>query len=412
MAVECHNIPTQSPTIPMGSNGYPGNHSGSHQNSQHSQYPQSNQPVPPYLGSNAPQYANGNFQPLDPNAQAQYPPGGYNFQGQQQNAPAVYTAQQYPPQPAMTGPVYTQAQPPVNLVNPPAASWNPANPQYSQYPQPYAAQQFPPAYQNQIPLPGTFAPAQPYTNQQMPPQQVYHAVQPNVTMENGGLYQTYPSPNSTYSPPQNGPPLPISSPSNDYKTYVPPLQNTAYQSPAFQTYPAAAQPVPLPIQTPMPTSFSPRPAPAHTPPFINQTGTISPFNAPPIVANFAPSAPPYQPSPPQRIVSPTPSSDTGNTAIDIDKLYQAIETPGVNETQIITILSERSLSQMRAINEAYKLAYRRDLADHLNSVLRGSFGRLAVNLAKPPSHVDADNLYQAIHSAGSDKELFIEVDIL
>jgi annexin A7/11 len=64
---------------------------------------------------------------------------------------------------------------------------------------------------------------------------------------------------------------------------------------------------------------------------------------------------------------------------------------------------------MRNITHLYKTTYNRELSDHLSEMTKGSFGRLCVNLTKPPSHVDAEYVQAALNGVGSDKDLLTEV---
>ncbi|KAJ1206835.1 hypothetical protein NDU88_002232 [Pleurodeles waltl] len=98
-----------------------------------------------------------------------------------------------------------------------------------------------------------------------------------------------------------------------------------------------------------------------------------------------------------------------NAAADAAALNKALMEKGVNERDIIDILTSRSNAQRQQIKVAYKQATGKVLEDSLKSALSGNFETVVLALLKTPAQFDAQELRNAMKGLGTDENTLIEV---
>lgn len=98
-----------------------------------------------------------------------------------------------------------------------------------------------------------------------------------------------------------------------------------------------------------------------------------------------------------------------NAAADAAALDKAMKEKGVNEKNIIDILTCRSNAQRQQIKGAYKQSSGKILEDSLKSALSGNLEAAVLALLKTPAQFDAQELRNAMKGLGTDENTLIEV---
>jgi annexin A7/11 len=82
---------------------------------------------------------------------------------------------------------------------------------------------------------------------------------------------------------------------------------------------------------------------------------------------------------------------------------------GTDEDAIISILCHRSNDQRMEIVKTFKTAYGKNLLDNIRSECRNNFLSVLIALLTPTMEFYAQELYEAMHGAGTDVDVLIEV---
>lgn len=82
---------------------------------------------------------------------------------------------------------------------------------------------------------------------------------------------------------------------------------------------------------------------------------------------------------------------------------------GTDEDAIIDILGHRSIKQRLEIVSHFKTLFGQDLIQELDSELSGRFFKICKALCQDPVAYDAQELYDAMHGAGTDEDCLIEI---
>uniref|UniRef100_A0A667XT43 Annexin n=1 Tax=Myripristis murdjan TaxID=586833 RepID=A0A667XT43_9TELE len=94
---------------------------------------------------------------------------------------------------------------------------------------------------------------------------------------------------------------------------------------------------------------------------------------------------------------------------DAAALEKAIETKGVDEDVIISILVDRSNEQRQKIKAAYEESTGKPLADALKSALRSHLEDVALALLMTPAQFDAHELRKATKGFGTKEAVLVEI---
>ncbi|XP_019744341.1 annexin A1-like [Hippocampus comes] len=105
-------------------------------------------------------------------------------------------------------------------------------------------------------------------------------------------------------------------------------------------------------------------------------------------------------------VAPYPSFDASK---DVAVLHSAIESKGVDEDVIISILVKRNNEQRQKIKVVYEATTGERLDRALKSALRSDLEDIALALLMPPAHFDASLIRNATKRLGTDEDVLVEV---
>jgi annexin A6 len=98
-----------------------------------------------------------------------------------------------------------------------------------------------------------------------------------------------------------------------------------------------------------------------------------------------------------------------NPDIDAKRLRKAMKGLGTNEGSLNRIIGCRRFEEKRAIVDAYKTNYNRDLLKDLNSETSGDYRRLLLALMKDEDEFAAEEVMRAVKGLGTDDRSLIEL---
>lgn len=105
-------------------------------------------------------------------------------------------------------------------------------------------------------------------------------------------------------------------------------------------------------------------------------------------------------------VAPYPHFSASSDAAELEK---AIETKGVDEDVIISVLVNRNNQQRQQIKVVYEESTSTPLAEALKSALRSSLEEVALALLMTPAQFDAHQLRLATKGLGTDEDVLVEI---
>lgn len=105
-------------------------------------------------------------------------------------------------------------------------------------------------------------------------------------------------------------------------------------------------------------------------------------------------------------VTPYPNFNASN---DAAVLQSAIESKGVDEDVIISVLVRRSNEQRQKIKAVYEAKYGKPLDEDLKKALKGDMEDVSLALLMPPAHFDAFLIRKATKRLGTCEDTLVEV---
>jgi len=94
---------------------------------------------------------------------------------------------------------------------------------------------------------------------------------------------------------------------------------------------------------------------------------------------------------------------------DASSLQKAIETKGVDEEMIISVLVKRSNEQRQQIKKVYEASTGEALSDALKAALRSDFEDVTLALLMTPRQFDAHQLRKATKGLGTTEDVLVEI---
>jgi len=94
---------------------------------------------------------------------------------------------------------------------------------------------------------------------------------------------------------------------------------------------------------------------------------------------------------------------------DCEFLRAAMKGLGTDEDTITLIITQRSNEQRQEVKELYGQMFGKPLVDELKSELGGHYEDVVLALFKKPIEYDASELHRALHGAGTDEHVIIEI---
>ncbi|XP_077399273.1 annexin A1-like [Vanacampus margaritifer] len=98
-----------------------------------------------------------------------------------------------------------------------------------------------------------------------------------------------------------------------------------------------------------------------------------------------------------------------SASADADVLQTAIESKGVDEDVIISVLVKRNNEQRQKIKVVYEADHKEPLERALKSALRSDLEDICLALLMPPAHYDAYLIRDATKRLGTDEDVLVEV---
>ncbi|KAM4634380.1 annexin A1-like [Polymixia lowei] len=105
-------------------------------------------------------------------------------------------------------------------------------------------------------------------------------------------------------------------------------------------------------------------------------------------------------------VAPYPNFSASSDAAGLEK---AIETKGVDEDLIISVLVKRSNDQRQQIKVVYEASTGKALADDLKSALKSDLEDVSLALLMTPAQFDAHQLRKATKGLGTHEDVLVEI---
>nr|CAX75265.1 Annexin-B12 (Annexin-12) [Schistosoma japonicum] len=98
-----------------------------------------------------------------------------------------------------------------------------------------------------------------------------------------------------------------------------------------------------------------------------------------------------------------------NPQRDAEKIYKAVKLITPDQDVINEILGHRSFQQRLAIQQEYKRLYNKEIAEHIGTVLVGSYDSLVKTLFRKPFEILANDLYKGMKTIGSNYQIMTDI---